>query len=89
MMREKECLSLVHYPRASWSFDKNRDQVLEVSLLNDTESHSGLVMDIHIVAEGLSIDMVRWVNVRIVGSSPSLCVVRCEEVKEEDGLCTI
>lgn len=87
-MQERGCSSLVHYPRASWSFDMNRDQVLGENLLNDIESHSQLEKDIHKFVESLrSIDMVRLVNVRIEGSSPSLCVMREGERRkaEEDG----
>lgn len=68
--------SLVHYPRVNWSLDKSRDRGLEVSPSNDSESHSVLGKGIHRWVEGWSIDMVRLVNVRTVGSSPSLCVVR-------------
>lgn len=84
-LRETECSSLDRSPRWTQTLDMNRVRVLVMSLLNDTESHSVQVTDIHRAAENSScMDMVRLVSVRIVGSTPSLT-----RIEKKDGLCTM
>lgn len=74
-----ECSSLDHCQRANMTFDIDRGRVLVTNPWNDSENHSGQVMDIHRVAEdSRCMNMVRLVNDRTVGSTPSLCMVRVE-----------
>lgn len=74
-----ECSSLDHCQRANMTFDIDRGRVLATNPWNDSENHSGQVMDIHRVAEdSRCMHTVRLVNDPTVGSTPSLCMVRVE-----------